>query len=107
MTDPHSPAPSGPLQREVARLVFEGWAVEERLDDLVVLSRRILVPVWFNALLLVVTAGIWIVFVLLQVLFPTIERSVVRIDAAGRIVLTRDRGRRGPGPAEPDPFAGP
>ncbi|MBI5161490.1 MAG: hypothetical protein HY996_08795 [Micrococcales bacterium] len=105
MTDPQPPSVHRGIRREVARLVFEGWTVDERLDDLVVLSRRVPVPVWFNVLLLIVTAGVWIVFVLLQVLFPVVERCVVWLDAEGRIVLTRGRGRRGPDSALPDPFA--
>jgi len=76
------------LQDEVEKLVLAGWRIRLQREGRVVLARTSFPPFWLNLILTIITAGLWLVVLLVWWLSPTEERCVVWLDADGRVLQT-------------------
>ncbi len=72
------------LDREVSRLVSKGYKIEDRTPTQVVLSRK-KVNWWLHAFLSVITAGFWLIVVLVKIL-KSPKRVTLTVDPSGRII---------------------
>lgn len=73
------------LNAEVARYASKGWTVSSVSGSQAVLTRKKRIGFWWNALFAVITAGFWLIVVLVRVVNRKVENLVINVDANGRI----------------------
>ena len=73
------------LNNEVARYASKGWTVNSVQGSQAVLSRKRKIGFLWNALLSVVTGGLWLIVVLVRVINRKVENLVLNVDAFGKI----------------------
>ncbi|WP_353987694.1 hypothetical protein [Ruicaihuangia caeni] len=73
------------LNTEVARYVSQGWTVESASIGQAVLSRNKRIGWFWNTVLVFVTGGLWLIYVIYRALNRIKETMVVTVDAYGRV----------------------
>ena len=71
------------LNAEVARFAGRGWSVSSVSGSQAVLSRKRRIGFWLNAVLALLTGGLWLLVVLVRVVNRRVENLVLTVDAAG------------------------
>jgi len=73
------------LNVEVARYAAKGWTVNSVAGSQAVLSRKKKIGFMWNALLSLVTGGLWLIVVLVKVVNRKVENLVISVDTSGRV----------------------
>lgn len=79
------------LNAEIARLVSHGYSVQNVAGDQAVLSRNKRMGWFWNTVLVLVTAGFWLIYVVYRALNRKTETVIVSVDEHGRL-SRRHRG---------------
>ena len=91
MTDA-MPLPDEALERnrnaESARYASTGWTVQTVSAGQAVLSRNKRMGWFWNLVLVLITAGLWLIYVVYRALNRKKETLVVTVDAQGRVQTT-------------------
>ncbi len=88
MTSPHSSASvdrTALLNAEVARWASKGWTVSSVSGDQAIVQRKKRIGWFWNLILTLLTAGLWLIVVIVRVVNRKIETRVITVDAAGRV----------------------
>ena len=91
-----APAPAGPtplepaardavLQGEVARAVRDGYTVQSVGGGQAVLSKTKRMGLLLNLLLLIVTGGLWVIYIIYRALNRKHRTLIITVDAYGRV----------------------
>ena len=73
------------LNDEVARYARKGWTVNSVQGSQAVLSRKKKIGFWINALLALITGGLWLIVVLVRVINRKVESLIINVDAYGKV----------------------
>ena len=73
------------LNGEVARYASKGWTVSSVQGSQAVLTRKRKIGFWLNALLSVITGGLWLIVVLVKVINRKVENLILTVDAFGKV----------------------
>ena len=73
------------LNAEIARYAAKGWTVQTVSAGQAVLSRNKRMGWFWNLILVLVTAGLWLIYVVYRALNRKKETLVVTVDAQGRV----------------------
>ncbi|MDH5132875.1 MULTISPECIES: DUF2510 domain-containing protein [unclassified Microbacterium] len=73
------------LNAEVARYAAGGWMVQSATPNQVVLSKVKRMGWFWNLILVLLTAGLWLIFVIYRALNRKSESMILTIDDYGRI----------------------
>jgi len=73
------------LNGEVARYASKGWTVNSMQGSQAVLSRKRKIGFMWNAILALLTGGLWLIVVLVRVINRKVENLVLNVDAFGKI----------------------
>lgn len=71
------------LNGEIAKFAAQGWGVQHQDGHQAVLSRRIRMSVILNLIGVVLTGGLWLIYVLVRIASPRFERRVITVDHNG------------------------
>lgn len=91
-----TPAPAGPaqldpasrdavLQAEVARAVRDGYTVQSVGAGQAVLTKAKRMGLLLNVLLLIVTGGLWVIYIIYRALNRKRRTLIITVDAYGRV----------------------
>lgn len=69
----------------VSALAREGWQVESKTNNSVILSRPKKIGFWLNLLLCLLTGGLWLIYVIYRLINRQRESYTVRITKDGRL----------------------
>jgi hypothetical protein len=75
------------LNAEVARLAAQGWTVGSVSAGQGILQRKKRIGWFWNTILTLVTAGLWLIVVIVRVVNRKIETRVVTVDAYGVVSI--------------------
>jgi hypothetical protein len=75
------------LNSEVARLAAQGWTVGSVSGGQGILQRKKRIGWFWNTILALVTAGLWLIVVIVRVVNRKIETRVVTVDAYGTVSI--------------------
>lgn len=78
------------MDAEVASYVARGYGIESRTRSQVVLARTRRVGWFWNSLLVILTSGIWLIYVVYRLANRKVDRVV--LTAAGRDAFKRTKG---------------
>jgi hypothetical protein len=73
------------LNIEVARYASKGWTVSSVSGTQAVLQRKKKIGFWLNFFLSVVTAGFWLIVVLVRVINRKVESLILSVDVNGKV----------------------
>lgn len=73
------------LNAEVARWASKGWTVSSVGDGQAILQRKKRIGWFWNTILALVTAGLWLIVVIIRVVNRKIQTRIVTVDAYGAI----------------------
>ncbi|MFV0634464.1 hypothetical protein [Demequina sp.] len=73
------------LDAEVARYVARGYGIESRTPTQVVLAKQRRVGWFCNTLLVIVTGGLWLIYVIYRLANRKYDRVVLTVDGAGGV----------------------
>ena len=73
------------LNAEVARFARKGWTVSSVQGQQAVLQRKKRIGWFWNLLLCVVTAGVWLIVVIIRMVNRKVESMILTVDAFGKI----------------------
>lgn len=73
------------LNTEVAKYVSRGWTVQSSGGGMAVLSKQKRVGWFWNTVLTIVTAGLWLIYVIYQLANRKSGTKVIRVDAYGKV----------------------
>ena len=73
------------LNAEVARYANQGWTVSSVSAGQGVLQRKKRIGWFWNLILTIITAGLWLIVIIIRVVNRKIETRIVRVDAYGRV----------------------
>ena len=76
------------LNAEVARYANQGWTVSSVSAGQGVLQRTKRIGWFWNLLLVIITAGLWLIVIIIRVVNRKIETRIVRVDAYGRVSVS-------------------
>lgn len=77
------------LNTAVAANVATGWTVQFASPDQVVLTKVARMGWFFNTVLVILTAGLWLIYVIYRALNRKVDRLVLTVDARARVRVTR------------------
>lgn len=75
------------LNAEVANLARAGWTVSSIAGAQAVLQRKKRIGWFWNLILALLTAGLWLIVVIIRVVNRKIETKIVSVDAYGRVSI--------------------
>lgn len=75
------------LNAEVARLAAQGWTVGSVSGDQGILQRKKRIGWFWNTILTLITAGLWLIVVIVRVVNRKIETRIVTVDAYGAVTV--------------------
>ena len=75
------------LNAEVARLAAQGWTVGSVSGGQGILQRKKRIGWFWNTILTLVTAGLWLIVVIVRVVNRKIETRIVTVDAYGTVAV--------------------
>lgn len=84
MTDVN-PVQQQTLQAEIARASADGWTVTSVTGGQAILQRKKRIGWFWNLVLTFLTAGLWLIVVLVRVINRKTETLVITVDAAGNL----------------------
>ncbi|WP_139417655.1 hypothetical protein [Agromyces laixinhei] len=73
------------LNAEVARYAQRGWTVQSVVAGQAVVSRNKRIGWFWNLILVLLTGGLWLIYVVYRALNRKVLTVVITVDAAGRI----------------------
>ena len=73
------------LNAEVAKYVRNGWTVETSTSDQAVLSKNKRIGWFWNLILILLTAGLWLIYVVYRALNRKKLTAVITVDELGRV----------------------
>jgi len=73
------------LNAEVAKYVQRGWTVQTFAAGQAVLSRNKRIGWFWNLILVILTGGLWLFYILYRALNRKKETAIITVDASGRI----------------------
>lgn len=73
------------LNAEAARYIAKGYAVEAATPGQVVLVKKRRIGLFWNVVLSVITAGVWLIVVAYRVINRKADRVVLYVDANGTV----------------------
>ena len=73
------------LNAEVAKYVRNGWTVETSTSDQAVLSKNKRIGWFWNLILILLTAGLWLIYVVYRALNRKKLTAVITVDERGRV----------------------
>ena len=76
------------LNAEVARLATEGWTVNSVSGGQGILQRKKRIGWFWNTLLVIITAGLWLIVIVIRVVNRKIETRIVTVDQFGIVRVT-------------------
>lgn len=77
------------LNAEVARYAARGWTVSSVQGQQAVLQRKKRIGWFWNLVLSLITAGLWLIVVIIRVVNRKIESLILTVDAYGRVSARR------------------
>jgi hypothetical protein len=75
------------LNAEVARLAAQGWTVGSVSGGQGILQRKKRIGWFWNTILALVTAGLWLIVVIVRVVNRKVETRIVTVDAYGTVTV--------------------
>ncbi len=75
------------LNAEVARWASKGWTVASVSGDQAIVQRPKRIGWFWNLVLTLLTAGLWLIVVIVRVVNRKIETRVITVDAAGNVTV--------------------
>jgi len=76
------------LNAEIARYAAQGWTVQTVSAGQAVLSRNKRMGWFWNLILVLITAGLWLIYVVYRALNRKKQTLVVTVDPQGRVHTT-------------------
>ncbi|MFB6611843.1 hypothetical protein ACFCVO_16060 [Agromyces sp. NPDC056379] len=73
------------LNAEVARYAQRGWTVQSVAAGQAVVSKNKRIGWFWNLILVLLTGGLWLIYVVYRALNRKVETVVITVDPAGRI----------------------
>ena len=73
------------LNAEVAKYAQRGWTVQSVAAGQAVVSKNKRIGWFWNLILVLVTGGLWLIYVVYRALNRKVETVVISVDPAGRI----------------------
>lgn len=73
------------LNVEVARYASKGWTVSSVTSTQAVLQRKKKIGLWLNLILSLLTAGFWLIVVLVRVINRKVESLILSVDVDGKV----------------------
>ena len=73
------------LNAEVARYAQRGWTVQSVAAGQAVVSKNKRIGWFWNLILVLLTGGLWLIYVVYRALNRKVETVVISVDASGRI----------------------
>ncbi|HET8779058.1 MAG TPA: hypothetical protein VFM66_03215 [Agromyces sp.] len=73
------------LNAEVAKYVRNGWTVETSTSEQAVLSKNKRIGWFWNLILILLTAGLWLIYVVYRALNRKKLTAVITVDELGRV----------------------
>ncbi|KRC58618.1 hypothetical protein ASE14_18880 [Agromyces sp. Root81] len=73
------------LNAEVARYAQRGWTVQSVAAGQAVLSKNKRIGWFWNLILVLLTGGLWLIYVVYRALNRKVQTVVITVDASGRI----------------------
>jgi hypothetical protein len=77
------------LDAAIMRWAVDGWLVSNRAGNQVVLHRRTRVGWFWNTVGVLVTFGLWLIYVIYRVANPTFDTAVLQVTEYGEVVRVR------------------
>ncbi|MGH3706043.1 MAG: hypothetical protein ACRDT9_15520 [Agromyces sp.] len=76
------------LNAEVARYAQRGWTVQSVAAGQAVVSKNKRIGWFWNLILVLLTGGLWLIYVVYRALNRKVETVVITVDPAGRILTS-------------------
>ena len=73
------------LNAEVARLASQGWTVSSVSGGQGIVQRKKRIGWFWNTILVLITAGLWLIVVVVRVINRKIETRIVTVDQFGTV----------------------
>ena len=73
------------LNAEVARYASQGWTVSTVHAGQAVLQRKKRIGWFWNLILTLITAGLWLIVVIIRVVNRKIQTLIISVDAYGKV----------------------
>jgi hypothetical protein len=73
------------LNAEVAKYVKDGWTVETSAGDQAVLSKNKRIGWFWNLILVLLTGGLWLIYIIYRALNRKKLTAIITIDELGRV----------------------
>ncbi|PWC03014.1 hypothetical protein [Agromyces badenianii] len=73
------------LNAEVARYAQRGWNVQSVAAGQAVLSKNKRIGWFWNLILVLLTGGLWLIYVVYRALNRKVQTVIITVDATGRI----------------------
>ncbi|MBM7831301.1 hypothetical protein JOE59_002006 [Agromyces cerinus] len=73
------------LNAEVARYAQRGWTVQSVASGQAVVSKNKRIGWFWNLILVLLTGGLWLIYVVYRALNRKVQTVVITVDPAGRI----------------------
>ena len=73
------------LNAEVARYAQRGWTVQTVNADQAVLSKTRRMGWFWNLILVLITGGLWLIYVIYRALNRKVDTLIITVDAQGRV----------------------
>lgn len=73
------------LDAEIAKAVRQGWSVQSRSDFQAVLSKQRRIKLWINLLLVLVTGGLWLIYIIYRALNRKVDTRTIGVDQSGKV----------------------
>jgi activator of 2-hydroxyglutaryl-CoA dehydratase len=73
------------LNAEVAKYAQRGWTVQSVAAGQAVVSKNKRIGWFWNLILVIVTGGLWLIYVVYRALNRKVQTVVITVDPAGRI----------------------
>ncbi|WP_084104150.1 hypothetical protein [Demequina sp. NBRC 110056] len=73
------------LDAEVAHYVARGYGIESRTPTQVVLAKQRRIGWFWNTIFVLLTAGLWLIYVIYRLANRKVDRVVLTVDGAGGV----------------------
>lgn len=73
------------LDAEIAKAVRSGWVVQSRSDFQAVMTKQRRIGLWLNLLLVLVTGGLWLIYIIYRALNRKHDTRTITVDTNGRL----------------------
>lgn len=73
------------LDAEVSKAVRQGWQVQSRTDFQAILTKQKKIGLWLNLLLVIITGGLWLIYVIYRALNRKSDTRTITVDINGKV----------------------